>query len=60
MSDLFDEACALDPVLEENWKTVARWSEESRYEFKNETNARAIIVAINKRNDIDATYYRIQ
>jgi hypothetical protein len=38
--------CNANPVLSSNWQTAKDWKESSRYEFKNEADAKALFAAI--------------
>jgi hypothetical protein len=40
---------ALDPVLDENWRTVSSWTEESRYRVFSLTDAHDILEAAGNR-----------
>lgn len=43
------ERASMDPAFSANWDLVAKWSEESRYEFWTQQDAEALIKAIMVR-----------
>jgi HEPN domain-containing protein len=50
LQSLLDSARGLDPQLDTNWKVVASWSEQSRYEHLTKDRAEGMIEAVANRN----------
>jgi HEPN domain-containing protein len=46
----FEARAKADDVFKANWGIISQWSEQSRYEFKDEFNARALLDAIGNKN----------
>ncbi|MBS1820488.1 MAG: HEPN domain-containing protein [Acidobacteria bacterium] len=46
------EALRTNPVLEAKWNLTRVWSEQSRYSFRTQNDAAAIIEAITKRDGV--------
>jgi hypothetical protein len=49
LQSLLDTARSLDPQLDANWKVVAAWSEQSRYEHLSKDRAEGMIEAVADR-----------
>jgi hypothetical protein len=55
----FGQARSASPGLDLNWATVTDWSEESRYEQKNQIGAEELYEAITNNNDGVMQWIRI-
>lgn len=50
LEDILNEARQNDQDLDENWKTVEDWSEESRYEIFKKSKTEALLKAISDKS----------